>query len=162
MVFSLIFVGCTKNASQPQEPYHDFAIFLLANDTLSTLEVKYTSLDSLTLAVQPLVTTADVVTYKWSVHEVTLTAQGYANYKSVGQKVRSTFGLPFVVVAANEKIYLGTFYPLISSYIHTDLPLVALTSFEGIRISRAPDSTVPDKRNDMRIYNALLKANKII
>jgi hypothetical protein len=162
MIFSLIIAGCTKNASQPQEPYYDFAIFLLANDTLSTLEVKYTSLDSLTLAVQPLVTTEDVVTYKWSVHEVTLTAQGYANYKSVGQKVKSTFGLPFVVVAANQKIYLGTFYPLISSYIHMDLPFVALDSFKGIRIARAPDSTTPDRRNDTRIYDALLKANKII
>ena len=162
MVFSLIIAGCTKNATVPQESHYDFAIFLLANDTLSTLDVKNTSLDALMLASQPLITTGDVVTYNWSAHELTLTAQGYANYASVRQKIRSTFGLPFIVIAAGEKIYLGTFYPLESSYMHMDLPSVALDSFKGIRICRAPDSTVTDRRNDPRIYNALLKANKII
>lgn len=161
LILSFILAGCHNNSSEPQKQTDNFGIFLLASDTLSTMQVKYTSLDSLTLDTQPTLSIDDIVSYSWSDHDITLTTDGIAKFKTVEQKIKSTFGLPFVVMVGKERIYLANIYPTISSYIHMDLPFVSVPPFTDFRIARAPDRTVPDKRNDQRIYNALLNANKI-
>jgi hypothetical protein len=153
--------GCTDPV-EPVEQAAEFGIFLLSNDTLNTNDVKHISLDELMLKENPLINIDDVVLYHWSDHTIDLTDDGFAKFKSVEGMVRSTYGLPFVVVVHGEKVYLGTIYPYYSSYIHPDLPYIGVSPFLSLTIERAADNRVADVRSDERVYNALRRRGKLI
>jgi len=73
-------------------------------------------------------------------------------------------GMPFVVEADGERIYMGVFQSINSAYA----PRVARVSFEDIRTDGFPiypppsTSTLPDLRNDPRIIKVLTEAGKLV
>jgi hypothetical protein len=153
--------GCTDPV-EPGEHAAEFGMFLLSNDTLNTNDVKYISLNELMLKENPLIDIDDVVLYHWSDHSIDLTDEGFAKFRSVEGMVRSTYGLPFVIVTGGEKVYLGTIYPYYSSYIHPDLPFIGVSPFLSLTIERAVDDRIADVRSDERVYNALQRRGKLL
>jgi hypothetical protein len=153
--------GCTDPV-EPGGQAAEFGIFLLSDDTLNTNDVKHISLDELVLKENPLIDIDDVVLYHWSDHTIDLTDEGFAKFKSVEGMVRSTYGLPFVVVAGGERVYMGTIYPYYSSYIHPDLPSIGVSPFISLTIERAVDDRIADVRSDERVYNALQRRGKLL
>jgi hypothetical protein len=139
----------------------DFAIYLLRNDTLQTWQAKEMPVNALDLATYPLVGINDIESYKWSDHTIRLTADGIAKFKALEDKTNSTSGFPFVVVVGNVRIYMGNIYRMNSSFMPNDLPYIFAPPNTNLSIGRAPDRNIKDKRNDPRVYNALLKRNKL-
>jgi hypothetical protein len=134
-----------------------FAIYKLADSTIRTSQVVSTSLDSIVLSSVPFLTMKDIKAYYWSTHLFVANSHIDSEFSKMKYWGGQSSGLPFVVVVNQTRIYLGTFWwPYSSSkpqvpYIWTDAP-------SPYRINRENSSTEPDKRNDPRIYEALLSA----
>ena len=139
----------------------DFAIYLLKDDTLQTWQAKQLPLSALDLATRPLIGINDIESYQWSDHTIKLTAEGLAKIKMLEDNTKSTFPFPFVVVVGNIKIYMGNIYQMYSSFMPIDLPYIFPALETTLKLRRAPDRTIKDQREDPRIYNALLRRNKI-
>ena len=165
-------IGFAQRTTASNIQAGDFAIYLLKDDTLKTWEVILRSLDSLTIADHPLIRIDDVVSYDWPNHSIMLTPKGIQKVRSAVAKRTSTLPFPFVVVVGNEKVYLGNMYLMPSSYMAGDIPYIDVSQFTelqtalgsrptSVKINRAPDVTVPDIRNHVRVYQALLKKNKV-
>ena len=161
ILISIPFIGCKNGSTSPNNQVSSFSIVLLKDSTLSTAQVKGAPLDSLIINGQSIINISDIIYYRWSDHHIELTSEGFNKFKSVESKIKSTYGLPFIVVASGEKIYLGNIYPSYSSYMHTDIPYIFVAPFTSLDIQRAPDKTIADKRNDPRIYSALESINKL-
>jgi hypothetical protein len=85
--------------------------------------------------------------------------------RTLAGKVSNTApGMPFVVEADGERIYMGVFWSIISAYA----PSVARVGFEDIREDGFPiyppraSSALPDLRSDPRIVKVLTEAGKCI
>ena len=161
MFLFVILIGCKEETTSSNNQTGELSIFLLKDDTLTTSQAKEKPLSTLIVNDQPVISINDIVSYGWTEHSIELTNEGTEKFKSVESKVKSTFGLPFIVVANNEKIYLGNIYPYYSSYIHPDIPSIGVAPFMSLKIERAPDQKIEDKRSDGRIYAALEKRNKL-
>jgi hypothetical protein len=153
--------GCTDPV-EPGGEAVEFGIFLLSDDTLNTDDIKHISLDELVLKENPLIDIDDVVLYHCSDHSIDLTDEGFAKFKSVEGMVKSIYGLPFVVAVGGEKVYLGNIYPCYSSLMYRDLPYIGVSPFISLTIERAWDDSVPDVRDDERVYNALWRRGKLL
>jgi len=139
----------------------DFAIYLLKDDTLQTWQAKQLPLSALDLATRPLIGINDIESYQWSDHTIKLTAEGLAKITMLEDNTKSTFPFPFVVAVVNIKIYMGNIYQMYSSFMPIDLPYIFPALETTLKLRRAPDRTIKDQREDPRIYNALLRRNKI-
>ncbi len=139
----------------------DFGIYLLRDDTMQTWQAKEMPLGALDLATRPLVGINDIESYNWSDHTLRLTEDGMAKFKALEGRTTSTSGFPFVVLVGNIRIYMGNIYRMNSSYMPGDLPYIFAPPGTYIIIKRGPDRNVKDKRDDSRIYKALLRRNKL-
>ena len=139
----------------------DFAIYLLKDDTLQTWQAKQLPLSALDLATRPFIGINDIESYQWSDHTIKLTAEGLAKITMLEDNTKSTFPFPFVVAVGNIKIYMGNIYQMYSSFMPIDLPYIFPALETTLKLRRAPDRTIKDQREDPRIYNALLRRNKI-
>jgi hypothetical protein len=157
----MVIFSCKKESTSPSEQPVDFGIYLLKDSMMTTTQAKQIALDSLVINDQSITNINDIVYYQWSDHSVELTKDGFNKFKFTESKIKSTYGLPFIVVANGSKVYLGNIYPYYSSYIHTDLPSIGVSPFISLKIERAPDKSIEDKRNDPRIYIALETNKKL-
>jgi len=154
-----IFNFCCENSNSPNDD--DFGIYLLSNTSLTTLDAKEISIKSLAVQNEPIIDITDIVTYNWEEHLITLTSEAFEHFGNVENKIKSTYGLPFIFIAEGDKIYLGNIYPAYSSYVHIDLPSITVAPFIEMRIERSPSQDVEDKRNDDRIFSILQEHDKI-
>lgn len=134
----------------------DIAIHLLADDTLTAVDAYNIDLDSLTLMEEPLLSVDEIKTYTWSDHSFSVETKAHNRLKRYEESGVSTFGLPFVVVASGERVYLGGLWPSYSSYAPPFpqiwvIPLI-------LKIREASGEDIPDVRNDSRIYEELKAA----
>ena len=159
LLIPLLFCSCSDSTS-PNDDEKAFGIYLLKDTSLITSDAKKSSIESLQLQETPIIKINDIVEYDWEEQLITLTSETFDRFKGVENKIKSTHGLPFIVVANQQKIYLGNIYPMYSSYIHQDLPYVKVSPFFEMRVSRAPLQSVEDKRKDERIYSVLKEFNK--
>ncbi|MBU2494130.1 MAG: hypothetical protein KJ571_16000 [Bacteroidetes bacterium] len=160
LILSLFFIGCDTSTNSINDS-SVFGIYLLKNDTLSTDKAKQFSLESLIVENEPIINIDDIISYEWSNHIVNLTPEAFEKFNAIEIKIKSTYGLPFIVMVNSQKIYLGNVYPGYSSYFHMDLPFINVAPFIEMRIGRAPDKNIVDKRTDQRIYSVLKNNNKI-
>jgi hypothetical protein len=123
-------------------------------------------LHTLTLLQSPIISIDDIAYYKWSDHVFSLKS-GH-ELKSLDKRRLGVHGIPFVVVANNERIYLGAFWTSFSSYA-PDFPYINLgfaVFFAPIsgefRIEKRWIDGEPDLRSDPRIYKALQSAGILI
>jgi len=160
LLISILFFRCS-NSTSPNNDEKTFGIYLLKDTLLITSDAKKIPLNSLEVQDAPIININDIETYNWSEQIINLTPEAFKRFGSVERKVKSIFGLPFIVMIDGTKIYLGNIYPGYSSYMHGDLPFIMVAPFTEMRISRAPDKNIDDKRMDERIYLVLKNNNKI-
>jgi len=160
LVIPFLFCSCSDSTS-PNYDEKAFGIYLLKDTLLITSDAKKISIESIQLQETPIININDIVEYNWEEQVITLTSEAFNRFKGVENKIKSTYGLPFIVVANQQKIYLGNIYPMYSSYIQEDLPYVEVAPFLEMIVSRAPLQSAEDKRKDKRIYSVLNECNKL-
>jgi hypothetical protein len=138
-----------------------FAIYTLQDTTLSASMVWDRPLESLVLTPKPFLTEEDITSYTWNTHEFTLTAPVDSQLAALKWAHGHTGGIPFVVVAGGERVYLGAFWYAYSSLI-PQVPYIDVLLYPH-RIWNTPNPAVSDdKRNDGRIYRVLKTAGVLI
>jgi len=159
-ILSIIFISCGD--SDDTEYQDRFALYLLKNDTVTTIDVQDSVLADIELKDMPSITYDDIIAYQKEDHKVYLNE--YFSRFFVGDTLRIFsyyFGKPFVLIANDERIYLGSFISGLSSWA-PDTPQIldyAIDNSEkSFIIFGAPiynESTFVDVRNDKRIFKAL-------
>ncbi len=136
-----------------------FEIRLLADTSLNAEQAKKLPLQSLSLASEPIVHLMLLQWYEWSTHTLTWdswhNSQILLNYlPEVG-----SYGLPFVVLADGERVYLGALTGPNTVKLQ-DIPTISLPDVkpEGFRIEPASSH---DPRDDPRISKALASSGKL-
>ena len=165
LIVLIIFSYCS-NPSSPEENDR-FAIYLLENDSLTTKDVEEVKLSKVILRMKPVISFDDIVSYNFENHKVYLDENPSTYFGTDYITLFSeNFGKPFVLIVNCERIYLGSFQPLTSSWL-PNTPYVfsfsVIDDENSFIIHRAPcydESTFIDVRNDKRIFQAL--GNKII
>lgn len=151
-------------------PQGGFAIHLLADSSMSGIAAAEQSLESLALASTPLISEADLESYDLCTHTLQLNEQAAARVADLLPEAGhiGVQGLPFVVSAGSERIYLGAFWSLVSSYAFSE-PIVmvedlAEDGFYLMHIESAYPSGEPasDPRSDARIIAVLGQAGKLV
>jgi hypothetical protein len=92
-----------------------FSIYLVADPQISSSDLDDWSLDALPLAEPPLISIEDILVYDWENQAFDVTEESNRRlFEVVGGSVPVN-GRPFVVVAKDERIYVGAFWTLASS-----------------------------------------------
>ena len=157
---SIALLSACTDSSSPGLP-RDLAIYTLQDTTLSAAAVWDKPLESLVLTSRPFLTAEDITSYTWSTHEFTVTAPIDSQLATLKWVHGSTGGIPFVVVAGDERVYLGAFWYAYSSLI-PQVPYIDVLLFPH-RIRSAPVGPAgEDKRSDPRIYRVLKSIGVLI
>jgi len=162
-IFFTIFLSCDNSPEFEDR----FSIYLLENDTLTTINVEEQILSDIKLKDNPIIQFDDIIGYQVADHKVYLNEKLSYYLGTDSMRVFSKiFGYPFVIIANDERIYLGSFISGISSYAPGTPKILddAVNNTEkSFIISGAPiydETTFIDIRNDERILKAL--GDKII
>lgn len=106
-----------------------FQIFLLSDSTVTTAQAQAQALDTLSLAPNPILDLRKITYLSSSSHEL-----GFNPGQKIGETLKTQIGnslaTPFVVVANDERIFLGTFVSPISSMAYT-IPSIMTDSIES-------------------------------
>jgi hypothetical protein len=133
-----------------------FAIYLLADPSMSLGDLRQEDLENLTLAETPLITVKDVKSYSWSDHSFSVTAEALARLEAAGHR-------PFVVTVNQQRVYLGTFHSSYSSLYPGGVPIIRVTpAGPDLRFipPMLPESV--DLRGDERIRKSLEAAGVLV
>ena len=156
---SIVFSFCS-NPTSPEKENDRFAIYLLSDESVSTKDVEDKSLNSLEIKENPVISYTDILKYDSSICKMYLTKTFNEFFGSDTLTIFSKyFGNPFIVVASGERIYLGSFYPLESSWL-PKTPLISQSDINNSGMSVKIDyynisSGSIDIRKDKRIIEAL-------
>lgn len=156
----LVFVLVPSRAA---ETAFSFAIYLGQKASVRDARSQ-TPLSKIGLSTEPFLTDAEILEYRWSKHEIRLSAQGVKKLKrSIENRDE---GRIFVVVVDGVRCYRGALWRCIYSvgYPHPVI-LIDSPATDLITIERAyPTGTFgegEDPRNDERIYDALKRKSKL-
>jgi len=173
----VIMTGCAtpqnRTSTEPSQPVETaseaqtkFGIFLTANLTPDTIPGRL-DLAQVQLAPSPVISADDLISYDFSTHSMKLRREALARIPNP-----PVHGLPFVVVANGQRIYVGAFWTDISS-IPSDVPTITVNK-SSLDKSEAPDIQIihrayptdafgkgPDPRSDPRIKTALASLHKL-
>ncbi len=159
VIASLLLIDCTQSTNN-QNGENEFGIYLLLDKSITTSEAKTINLGLLKLQTEPIICLDDIISYDWSTHTIDLQTEAFERFKSLDTMNVSTYGLPFLVLVGNERIYLGNIYPMYSSLYYFDLPTINVAPFIEMKIEK-PSDEFEDKRTDSRIYEVLKNNNKL-
>jgi len=154
LVGILTLSSCKKQSTEINITESGFAIYGLADSTITAGQAWYLMLDSITLSQSPILTGEDLVAYYWSTHSFTAHPNIDTLFSQMRRLPGKSGGVPFVVVAENSRIYLGAFWWAYSSslpqgaYIMISSPSPYTIQFDSF-------SSLPDLRSDQRIYYGL-------
>lgn len=157
-VMLFLIIGC--NNEYKASAVNEFSIYLVKD--LSTTEAMSRKLDDLPLENIPVLTDKEIKTYNWKEHEFSM-KEGISLEEKLEEKV-STSGKPFVVTVGNERIYLGSFWTLLSSLYNPDIPTISSMWHKGSEkeIYSIQYGKNQDPRDDIRIFETLKGLGKII
>jgi len=151
-----LFVSCY--IYEPERTTDDFAIYLLADSTITISNLPDKSLDYFVLARSPLISLDDIITYEWPIHLVYVKQTAERRMTNLS-KPGTLNDRPFIVLVNGERIYMGAiwpgFYSTVSLYPHIVLP-----SLNPYHIMHGIERE--DKRTDIRIYTVLKNAGKLV
>ena len=166
--FILIALACGNNRNPVDSAEDaDFGLYFLKNDALSVIEVLQRDLSSLELQTEPWLSEKDIVRYDFSSHYIYLK---YTKTELLKDYLGSNFtesnleSKPFVVMANQERCYLGSFYP---TYLSTG-PATPYISIIFLYDTFIPADVIPieaewitedDKRDQEALKNALSNLN---
>jgi len=148
---------------RPAKKQYGFAIYLVVDPIVVAHQFDVghpeedVALEQLRLAAVPLFTEEDIVEYDWNEHFLKLTPEAWKRLPAV----RSVWGLPFVVVAADHRCYLGAFWGVGSSYM-PKVPFIGgfRPGWRENKIQISPPDPIggaKDPRNDPRVRKVLEK-----
>jgi len=131
-------------------------MYLLSDSQIKFSEAVKVSINDLSLQKYPIMAEDDIESYRilclhdnpWNSHSVKFNSD-----------MRSKFGdeiVPFVIVADNERIYVGEYWPSFFSYLPTSILMVAFRDDEFHIF--AHDENGLENINNKRIFDALGKA----
>jgi hypothetical protein len=167
MTFCLVTAACVTDRN-PVIPLTEsgFALYLLADTTLTANGLSGIPIDSLILAEKPALTIASLNWYRWSDHRLSVKSEVAAGLRPRLRRP-TVFGIPFVITAHGSRRYLGAFWYAFSSIA----PAVPNISGDAFLMSDPPPTewTVErawmgaiDARNDDLVHDALKQAHKLI
>lgn len=167
IVFAGILIGCAgtpRRATRSAEPQtHSFGIYLVT----FTGEKPWTAatlgdLAALPLAKEPVLSDADILSYDFAEHRMIVRQEALSRLPRP-----PVWHTPFVVVADGQRIYLGAFSTMLSSF-STSVPSIRVDfrdSKNSLIIGRAYPAPGfadgPDPRSDARIRAALAGLGKL-
>ena len=138
----------------------EFAIYCLKDSLITTAQAEKLPLDSLVLTSDPLLSERDITSYHWSTHIIDVKPRIDSILNAMGKWWYKSAGVPFVVTVGNQRIYLGTFWWSYSSSLPPVTCIVVPTSHP--KLSYNSSCQQPDKRNDTRIHDVLVRENKLV
>ena len=168
-LFIIILTACQEAPTEtPPQEGEAFELYLVADQQMAGADIKNYDLEELPLAEDPIISTDDIENYLWDSHAINLTAEAYKRVQAIFSVGMPMSGLPFVIIAHNERIYAGAFWSLASSL-----------SFDGIVILQPFDPTNQplqislgypteeaftgeDPRDDPQLKNALEEAGLLV
>ena len=119
-VMLFLIVGC--NIGKKESVANKFSIYLVKD--LSAAEAMSKKLNDLPLETIPVLNDKEMKSYNWTNHEFMM-KEGISLEERLEGKISSN-GKPFVVVAGNERIYLGSFWATYSSQSYrVDIPIIS-------------------------------------
>lgn len=149
----LLIIGVIYNStvSYEKNPNYHFQVYEIV---ASTNFFDDSNLADFKLAVKPVFTDRDLVSYNWANH----TFQFKSFYHNKASKIRKLGDelRAFIVVADGERIYIGGFYNLNNS------PNIFLTTNQNEGKFEYKGENGFDKRNDDRIHKALKNAGILV
>jgi hypothetical protein len=160
IVLALIFSGCQSAQKD------GFAIYLLAQD-LPASALSQNDLGKLVLESEPILSSADIISYDKTNHIIELTRAAHTRIQKVFPLPVKVNGFPFVVCVGKERIYAGAFWTPLSSLSFDGV--VIMQSFDANETSIQLSLGYPgpgfhsgkDPRSDARILNALQQEKKL-
>ena len=164
-VVLLLLNYCAKDKNPLKTDIYDgFAIYILADSTITATDATQQSNNYLILADEPLITDEDLNYYKWAEHSLSLKSEANERIRTIAKNRQTVFGIPFIVIAKKERIYLGAFWYAFSS-VAPSFPTVEITGYvlkdynsNVLRIEKSWIEDQPDVRGDTRIYQVLQEA----
>ena len=138
-----------------------FAFYLLRDSTIATYRIIDVPIDSLALDSVPLFTGQDIKSYFWSTHTFVLKPKADSAFRKICSLGRRSGDIPFVVSVGNERIYLGEFSSPLSSF-SPHCTFIGLGSPSPYRLYYPGLASLPDKRSDKRIHDALQTAGVLV
>jgi hypothetical protein len=163
----IFFFGCNSNPTD-SDADNNFSIFLTKN--IENNSPSNISLDKIILEDEPILSNQLIESYVWDNHKIS-----YSNETKEKIKLKEPlFGRYFIVIAQNQRIYWDLFTDDASS-TGCQNPVIRLWPRHPDKSSFVPDVFVieraypeyfgndnyKDLREDLRIYNALLKSGKL-
>lgn len=154
----LLVIGCDKNSTYTTK--HDLSIYLVKD--LSTSEAMSKNIDELPLETVPVLTDMEIEMYNWKEHSFSI-KDGFSLEQKLEGKIPLD-GKPFVLVVDGTRIYLGSFWTLISSLCYPEIP--AINSVWSANFGKNTYTIQyrfekQDPRDDKRIYEALKSMGKL-
>lgn len=162
---SFLFFSCSIN--DVTENQQGLSFYLLKDSTLSPNKIAVDSMNinNLSLAKTSLLTDKNIIRYVWSEHSFSVDSSGVSVLNKIISSIHNIQGIPFVITVNKERIYIGAFWPIISSAVPL-VPFIAQRShdnnYKTITINKARGIVKTDFRNDRRIYNVLKENDKLI
>ena len=162
MCFCLLgsFFSSCHDLEEGVQNSRDWAIYRLADATVTSDQIRNEPLLHLTLAAVPFISERDIRSYHWKSHSIECTSRTDSLLDSLALHGGSTRGVPFVVTVNREPIYVGSFWWGYSSmmpwcpYLELTFPRGPVS--RGIQLPQLPQGG--DPRSDVRIYWALKNA----
>ncbi len=159
-IFLLCLIPACDQSTSVETPEDVFSIYLLKDSTITASNALSQSIENLVLSEKYLILGEDIKLYKWKDHSFELKDPAKTEYEHFKISKGSTSGVPFVVRANKERIYVGTFWWAYSSSMPPKCAIIDATGPLPYKIDLVNGAI--DKRNDPRIYNALKMLNVLI
>jgi len=164
----LLLAGCGHPAAEPPQT---FALYMPV-EPMSGQQIATADIHQIVLQDTPVLSDADIVSYRRDTHEIELTDAAYQRLMHMGMPAGDGGGVPvfgkgFVVCVGNERIYAGAFWTLLSSLSYDGyvLMLPLDPARHVVSIERGYPASQPawtsDQRNDPRIFRALDQTGKL-
>jgi len=165
----ILLTACQAQPTEaPPQEGEAFELYLVADEQMAGPDLNNYELSELPLAEEPIINTEDIENYLWDVHAINLTPEAYEQILAIFSGGMPMSGVPFVIMAHEERIYAGAFWSPASSL-----------SFDGVAIMQPFDPsgqpllislgypneevfTGEDPRENPRLKNALEGAGLLL
>lgn len=139
----------------------NLAIYLVKD--MKTSEAIEEDINKLDLEDEPILSDKNISEYIWKEHKIKFLEDEKLK-ETLREKVNMkvpTSGKPFVLVCNNDRIYVGSFWTLLSSLSGPRCPTIVSDFIDRNYFEVGYNFIKGDKRNDKRVYEALKELGKL-
>jgi len=162
----LVSLYCSKNKT-PVSPSEisGIAIYLLKDSNINVEQALKSDINSLNLQSKPWLSSKDISIYDFSTHFIYLKSDKVSYFNKIEDNQNLGL-LPFVLVADNQRIYIGAIYTVLMAYIPPCPTINCVYPFGEYFpddvitiINPIPPGEEDEILNDERIKNALIESS---